>query len=97
MADDARGAFGAEAIDPSFLSGANAAYAEAMQARYAADPQSVPASWRSWFASQGEIAAPTGPSWARADWPKAQASELTAVLDGNWVALEPKLEKKIAE
>ncbi len=96
MADDARGGFAA-ALDPSFLNGANAAFAEQMQARYAADPQSVPPSWRSWFAAQGDAAPPAGPSWARADWPKAAPSELTAVLDGNWAALEPKLEKKIAE
>ena len=36
-----------------------------------------------------------GPSWQRADWPPKPADELTAALDGNWVAYEKTLAPKI--
>ncbi|MBN8649660.1 MAG: 2-oxoglutarate dehydrogenase E1 component, partial [Caulobacterales bacterium] len=39
----------------------------------------------------------TKPSWARNDWPRNEASELIAMLDGDWSLLEKKVEKKIAD
>jgi len=72
----------------TFLHGANAAWIDALQARYAEDPASVDASWRDYFAGLGEAEARAGarPSWARSDWPPQPTDELTAALDGNWPA-----------
>ncbi len=70
--------------DPDFLSGVNANYLENMQARYAADPASVPEDWRVFFeAQQGEDQAHE-PSWARSDWPLEHNGELTAALTSDW-------------
>ncbi|MFQ5563544.1 MAG: 2-oxoglutarate dehydrogenase E1 component [Parvularculaceae bacterium] len=84
----------------SFLSGVNAQYLEALYARYAADPQSVSAEWRAWFADldgASEVAAKgsDGPSWRRKDWPPEVNGELTAALDSDWTAVESGLKKKI--
>ena len=80
------------------LSGANARYLEAQHARYAADPASVSPDWRAFFESETDGAeAPQGPSWARSDWPPKVNGELTAALDGDWSALEPKLKAKIEQ
>ncbi len=73
----------------SFLSGPNADYIEALQARYAEDPASVDESWQAYFAGLNETgadaaAAAHGPSWARTDWPPVPNDELTAALDGQW-------------
>ena len=58
----------------SFLYGANAPYLEQLQARYAGDPNSVDAEWRSFFdglkdAPDAVIAGTGGPPWQRPDWP----------------------------
>ena len=81
----------------SVLSGSNARYLEAQSARYAADPGSVSAEWRAFFDSEDNDRgdAPTGPSWARKDWPPVVNGELTAALDGDWSSLEPKIKAKI--
>ncbi|MEO0467249.1 MAG: 2-oxoglutarate dehydrogenase E1 component [Pseudomonadota bacterium] len=105
MADDARPVKGTRSdlntamLDTLFLYGGNATYVEQMQAAYAADPSSVPQSWRDFFAEMGDDAHDAtrnadGASWGRDEWP-AQDDEDVAVFDGNWAALEPKIEKKI--
>jgi 2-oxoglutarate dehydrogenase E1 component len=68
----------------SFLHGTNAAWIDQMQARYAADPSSVDGAWAELFRAMGEDRAPSGPSWARRDWPPQPSDELTAALDGQW-------------
>lgn len=87
-------------VAASFLSGSNAQYLDMQYARYAADPNSVPAEWRDYFASFDDgpdVAAKNadGPSWQRTDWPPQKNGELTAALDGNWGALEDELKTKI--
>ncbi|WP_375207391.1 2-oxoglutarate dehydrogenase E1 component [Hyphococcus sp.] len=79
------------------LSGSNAQYLEAQYARYAADPASVGEDWRAFFDRETDASpAFEGPSWERKDWPPKVNGELTAALDGDWSALEPKqLEKQI--
>jgi 2-oxoglutarate dehydrogenase E1 component len=81
----------------SFLYGANAAYVEDMQARYARDPASVDAEWRAFFEGLTDQpnGAAHGPSWQRADWPPVANGDLVAALSGNWAALEAELGKKI--
>ncbi|SIO64295.1 2-oxoglutarate dehydrogenase N-terminus [Bradyrhizobium erythrophlei] len=73
----------------SFLDGANAIYIEQLQDRYHADPNSVDAEWREFFASLEEDIATAGksadgPSWKRANWPIPVNGELISALDGNW-------------
>ncbi len=73
----------------SFLQGHNLEYVEQLQARYAENPDSVDASWQSYFASLNEDgitakAEAAGPSWARSDWPEIPTDDLTAALDGQW-------------
>lgn len=52
----------------SFLYGANAAFIEQMQARFAKDPASVDPSWRAFFSALGDSAATSGkPSWHKAN------------------------------
>ncbi|MBL8561780.1 MAG: 2-oxoglutarate dehydrogenase E1 component, partial [Gemmobacter sp.] len=73
----------------SYLDGANAEYIDQLQARFAADPNSVDAGWAAFFAALGESEldakrAAAGPSWARADWPPSAADDLTAALTGEW-------------
>ena len=75
--------------DTSFLQGGNALYVERMQARYAANPNSVDASWRAFFDALGDENAAIreeaqGAPWARADWPPQQTGDLLAALDGQW-------------
>jgi len=96
MADDAQSSFTAAPLENSFLSGANAAYVEELAAKFAADPNAVPPSWHSFLASISDGAAHT-PSWKRKDWPAVVSSELTAALDGNWAALEPKIAAKLTD
>ena len=75
----------------SFLDGANADYVDQLQARYAADPNSVDAGWAEFFRAMGDSdidakRAAEGPSWARADWPPQPADDLTAAMTGEWAA-----------
>ncbi len=93
---DANQAFAAT----SFLYGANAPYIEQLQARYAADPNSVDGEWRSFFeglqdAPDAVIAKAGGARWQRPDWPPVMNGELVSALDGNWAALETALGDKI--
>ena len=78
----------------SFLQGANGPYVEQMHARFAADPQSVDASWAAFFRALGDSESDVrqeaqGASWARADWPPVPQDELTSALTGEWPA-DPK-------
>ena len=80
-------------LDSQYLDGANAAYLEQMQARYAQDPNSVDASWRSFFSALNEPAdnvrkTADGPSWQRADWPQDDRGDLTQALTSNWRTIE---------
>ena len=106
MADDGspvngpRSTGNAAMLDTAFLYGGSAHWLEQMQAAYAKDPNSVPESWRAFFAELGDEAASAtqnakGASWKRNDWPRPAASEQIAAFDGNWALIEPKLEKKI--
>ena len=91
-------------LDTLFLDGGNAFYLEQMQARYAANPNSVDPSWQSYFASLGEEAANAkknaeGPSWKRGDWPADSADDLTSALTGDWGedgAVETKVASRLA-
>jgi 2-oxoglutarate dehydrogenase E1 component len=106
MADDGspvgggRSAANAQMLDTAFLYGGSAAWIEQMQARYAENPNSVPAEWKAFFEELGDGSADAlrnadGASWKRTNWPKPSSPEDVAAFDGNWSLLEPKLEKKI--
>ena len=88
--------------DSSFLQGHNAQYVEQLYARYADNPDAVDESWAAYFRSLNDEA-PSGPSWARSDWPPVPGGEMVAALDGQWPAeadpkkLEGKLKAKAAE
>ena len=86
----------------SFLQGHNAEYIDQLQARYAADPNSVDAAWAEFFRALGdsELDAKrqaSGPSWARADWPPSPADDLTAAMTGEWPAAPVKEAKAAAQ
>ena len=99
MADDGRSVPNAALLETSFLYGANAHFVEELHARYLNDPTSVDQSWRAFFSRLGDAPetvrkSVTGPSWA--DGPPPVATEETALLDGNWPAVEKKITQKIA-
>lgn len=104
MADKSRSEQNQAMLDTLFLDGGNAYYLEQMQARYAANPNSVDPSWQRYFASLGEDVANAkknaeGPSWKRAGWPIAENGELTSALTGDWgedVAVESKVASRMA-
>ena len=86
----------------SFLAGTNATYIEQLYARYEEDPGSVGAEWRSFFESLGDepeevSRAAQGPSWKRENWPVTENGELLNALDGNWAAIEDRVEKKLRD
>jgi 2-oxoglutarate dehydrogenase E1 component len=95
MADGSRSVPNSALLETSFLYGANALYVEQMHARFLDDPTSVDPSWRQFFEQTGDRAAAHPPSWNRPGVAEPKADELTAMLDGNWAALEPKIAKKI--
>ena len=108
MADDGspvngpRSRGNAAMLDTAFLNGSSALWLEQMQAAFAKDPSSVPESWRAFFADLGDDAASArenadGASWKRKSWPKRAPDDEIAAFDGNWAALEPKIEKKIRD
>ncbi len=101
MADDARSLPNTAMLETSFLYGANATFIEEMAARYAADPNSVDASWRTFFDQvrddpEAVRAAVLGPSWFRPELAQPQTTETTRLMDGNWGGLAERLEKKVA-
>jgi 2-oxoglutarate dehydrogenase E1 component len=106
MADDGspitgkRSAQNSAMLDTAFLYGGSAVWIEKMQAAFARDPNSVPQSWRDFFRELGDggdaaTRNADGASWKRERWPKPADAEQVAAFDGNWSALEPKLEKQI--
>jgi len=103
MADKSRSEQNQAMLDTLFLDGGNAFYLEQMQARYAANPNSVDPSWRQYFASLGEEAANAkknaeGPSWKRGGWPADPTDELTSALTGDWgdqAAVENKVSARL--
>jgi 2-oxoglutarate dehydrogenase E1 component len=90
------------AFQSTHMDGANADYIDALQARHAADPNSVDAGWAEYFRAIGETEvdaqrAARGPSWARRDWPPVPMDDLTSALTGEWPAAAPaKTAQKIA-
>jgi len=84
----------------SFLDGANAAYIEDLQARYAANPGSVPDAWRHFFESLQEdhgAAEISEPAWAT-PLSKLQTAngELIGALTGDYGHVEHNLRSKIS-
>jgi len=85
MADTSRTPENETFLETSFLYGGNAIYLEQMAARHAADPASVPASWRAFFETLGDDGAASrraadGPGWKRAGWPPAENGDLVSAL-----------------
>ena len=84
----------------SFLYGGNAAYIEELYARYEADPKSVDAEWRSFFASLKDDASDVarnarGASWKKPNWPPTPRGDLVNALDGNWAEVERTIGDKV--
>jgi 2-oxoglutarate dehydrogenase E1 component len=102
MADDGRSIQNDALLETSFLYGGNALFVEQMHAQWLADPSSVDASWQAFFQRMGDApasvqAAAAGPSWGERGGAQPKTTEITALLDGNWAALEGKVAKKIAQ
>ncbi|MBV9995632.1 MAG: 2-oxoglutarate dehydrogenase E1 component [Caulobacteraceae bacterium] len=98
MADDA-GRLDEVLAETSFLYGANAGFVEDLQAKWAADPQSVEPSWRAFFAALRDrvdevVKASAPPSWAPPPAAESRPEWLSA-LDGLWPAMDAKLEARI--
>ncbi len=75
----------------SFLYGGNAAYVEQLHESYRADPASVDAEWRAFFAGLNDDPeavehSAAGPAWKASRWPIAANGELVSALDGHWPA-----------
>ncbi len=90
--DGGRSAQNAAMLDTLFLYGGSAVYIEQMQAQYAANPNSVPESWRAFFEEIGDGSADAtrnadGASWKRTQWPKPSSPEEIAAFDVNWTLL----------
>ncbi|MCA1974898.1 MAG: 2-oxoglutarate dehydrogenase E1 component, partial [Caenispirillum sp.] len=91
MADDA-GRLNQVFAETSFLYGANAAFIEDLHARWATDPASVSAEWRSFFDQLRDSAATVKASAAAGAWGRKDAgepSEETGVFDGRWPEPKP--------
>ncbi|MDP3377131.1 MAG: 2-oxoglutarate dehydrogenase E1 component [Brevundimonas sp.] len=91
MADDA-GRLNQVFAETSFLYGANAAFIEDLHARWADDPGSVSAEWRSFFDQLRDSAATVKASAQAGAWGRKGAgdpSEETGVFDGRWPEPKP--------
>ena len=78
----------------SFLYGGNASYIDEMYARYQADPGSVDAQWKEFFAKLNDApqdieANARGASWKRSDWPVSANGEWVSALDSDWGDVPP--------
>ena len=78
----------------SFLYGGNAPYIDEIYARYQADPGSVDAQWKEFFAKLNDSpqdieANARGASWERADWPVKVNGEWVSALDSDWGEVPP--------
>jgi 2-oxoglutarate dehydrogenase E1 component len=85
----------------SFLYGGNAAYIEDLHARYEANPASVDAEWRDFFAALKDDKAAVeksaqGASWKQPNWPLRADGDLVSALDGQWAETEKKIGDKIS-
>ncbi len=91
MADDA-GRLNQVFAETSFLYGANAAFIEDLHARWADDPASVSAEWRSFFDQLRDSASTVKASAGAGAWGRKGAgepSEDTGVFDGRWPEVKP--------
>lgn len=95
MSDEQRSAQNQALNATSFLYGGSSLYLESQLEKWHKDPNSVEKSFADFFAglAKGESGV-TGPSWARNDWPRQEASEIIAMLDGDWSKIETKADKK---
>ena len=99
MADDA-GRLNQILAETSFLYGGNADFVEDMQARWAANPNSVEPSWQAFFASLSDTAdavrrAAEPPTWTPVSLPAVRPDWLSAI-DGLWPAIDAKPEQRVA-
>ncbi|HVV92482.1 MAG TPA: 2-oxoglutarate dehydrogenase E1 component [Hyphomicrobiales bacterium] len=84
----------------AFLYGGNAPWIEDLYARYEADPASVEADWRAFFAGLKDAGADParnarGASWRKPGWPVPLNGELVSALDSNWGQVERAVGDKI--
>jgi 2-oxoglutarate dehydrogenase E1 component len=98
MADDS-GRLNDILAETAFLYGANAAFVEDLQAKWAADPASVAPSWREFFATLADSPdavrqAESPPTWTP-EVPAAARPDWLSAIDGLWPAAEAKLGQKI--
>lgn len=70
--------------------GVSPAFVETLYVKYAADPASVDAGWRSFFEG---LETAQGPSWESARWPLTTTDDLTAALDPTQMEPAPKPQK----
>jgi 2-oxoglutarate dehydrogenase E1 component len=100
MADDA-GRLNELLAETSFLYGGNASFVEDLQARWAADPGSVPLSWAAFFATLSDAPDTVNRSAAPPPWAPPSLAELRpdwlSAIDGMWPAVEAKLKTRIQE
>ncbi len=87
-------------VEPSFLSGGNAAYLEQLQAAFETDPSSVDPQWQRYFEALADEPAAVeksarGASWKAPGWPQLANGEMVSALDGNWGAIEKAVGEKI--
>jgi len=98
MPDDA-GRLNEVLAETSFLYGGNASFVEDLQAKWAADPNSVEPSWRAFFASLRDRVEEVAKAQAPPPWaPPPLATprpEWVSAIDGLWPAMEAKLESRI--
>jgi 2-oxoglutarate dehydrogenase E1 component len=98
MADDA-GRLNQVFAETSFLYGSNAAFIEDLHSRWAADPASVSAEWRTFFDQLRDNAETVKASGAAGGWGRPVTSEPTeaeAVFDGRWPTPKPDPKKAAA-
>ena len=91
MADDA-GRLNQVFAETSFLYGSNAAYIEELHEKWANDPGSVSAEWKTFFDQLRDNAASVKASASAGAWGRSattEPSEQTAVFDGRWPAAKP--------
>ena len=96
----ARGDQNQASVEPSFLTGGNAAYLEQLQAAYESDPANVDQQWRDYFDSLADEPSTVeqsarGASWKAPGWPQVANGEIVSALDGNWGAVEKAFGEKI--
>ncbi len=91
MADDA-GRLNQVFAETSFLYGANAGFIEDLHGKWAADPASVSAEWRSFFDQLKDSAATVQASSAAGGWGRGaivEPTEETGAFDGIWPVAKP--------